>query len=174
MIELFYDSYDGEMLFDIESYEKTDDAYSMILKSKYKNEVVGFQISVPAVTRKALFKSMTFFATNGQVEFAGIGEESDRFIVAIEELLKPVYKSSEKFSEEIETVDFSVINTGVYDIETDKIYLKLYNGEDQSDFEEDERITLEMNFTFNLATKRASLIEVRDGYSADLVAVLMK
>ena len=38
----------------------------------------------------------------------------------------------------------------------------------------DEKINLEMNFTFNFGNNRASLIEVRDGYSADLVAVLMK
>ena len=59
-------------------------------------------------------------------------------------------------------------------MDSDKIYLKLFNGEDQSDFDEDEKINLEMNFTFNFGNNRASLIEVRDGYSADLVAVLMK
>ena len=40
-------------------------------------------------------------------------------------------------------------------------------------FEEDEKINLEMQFSFNLSSKRATLSEVREGYSADLIAILM-
>ena len=40
--------------------------------------------------------------------------------------------------------------------------------------EEDEKINLEMNFSFNLQAKKASLVEVKDGYSADLIAIIMK
>ncbi len=174
MTDLFYEQYDGEMLFDIESCEKTADRYTMVLKAQYNNEIVGFQISIPVIIRKSLFKVIKFVTPSSQVEMASIGEESDRFICALENLLKPVFQSTKKFSEQTETLDFSVLNREMYDVDADKIYLKLYNGEDQSDFEEDEKINIEMNFSFNLSTKRASLVEVRDGYSADLVAVLMR
>ena len=174
MTELFYDKYDGEMLFDIVDCIKENDEYTFVLKSVYKGEQVGFQLSVPIVNRRSLFKSFKFVLPSGQMKFSTIGEESDRFICALEELLKPVYKSTRKFTEEIETADFTVINSQLYDIDSDKVYIKIYNGEDQSGLDEDEKINLEMNFAFSLGSNRASLIEVRDGYSADLVAVLMK
>lgn len=174
MTELFYDVYDGEMVFDIVDCQKSSDEYVLTLKSKYNNETVGFEVYLPIINRKSLFKTVTFVKPNDQIKFVSIGKPSDRFVCALEELLKPVYQSSKAFSEETEYLDYSVINREMYDINSDKIYLKVYNGEDQSDLDEDERINVEMNFSFNLGTNRASLIEVRDGYSADLVAVLMK
>ena len=174
MTELFFDKYNGELFFDIVSCEKNADEYVMVAKAEYKGETVGFEFSVPVVVRKGFFKTMKFIKTGAQIKFASIGEESDRFICALEELLKPAYKSSKRFSEEIETLDFSVLNREMYELDTDKIHIKIFNGEDQSDFEEDEKINIEMNMAFNVDTGKATLIEVRDGYSADLVAALMK
>lgn len=173
MTDLFYDVYDGELTFDIVDCDKTDDLYEFVLKANYEGNEVGLKISFPIIKRRALFKSITLLNSGAQVEFSSIGIESDNLIVVLEQLLKPAYKSSGKFSENIETLDFSVLNREMYDIDSDKIYTKIFNGEDQTGLDEDERINCELNFTFNLSTMRASLIEVRDGYSADLVAVLM-
>lgn len=174
MTELFFDKYNGEMFFDIVSCEKEADEYVMVAKAEYKGETIGFQFSVPVIIRKGLFKVVKFVKTGSQIKFSSIGEESDRFICALEELLKPTYKSSKRFSEEVETLDFSVLNREMYDLDTDKIHLKIFNGEDQSDFEEDEKINIEMNLAFNVQNCKATLVEIRDGYSADLVAALMK
>ena len=174
MTELFYDKYEGEMFFDIDEIEKNADEYSFVIKADYKGKTVGARVSVPVLVRKSLFKTYKFVKTNEQILFTSIGSESDDFICALEELLKPPYKSSKHFSEEPDSIDYAVLNREVYDLDNDKIYLRLFNAEDQSDYEEDEKINLEMHFTFNLSSKRASLIEVRDGYSADIIAILMK
>ena len=176
MIDLFYDNYEGEMLFDISNVEKDIDGISFIFKSNYNDSVVGAKVFIPTITRKAFFKTLTFLKPDAQLCFSSIGEESDNLIVCLEQLLKPKFKSSKKFTDQPEGIDYTVLNGNLYDInlDSDKIYLKLYNAEDQSEYDEDERIDLEMNFSFNLSTKRASLVEVRDGYSADLVAILMK
>ena len=174
MTDLFYDKYDGEMFFDIVDLEKGSEQYSFTIKAEYDGKIVGARATVPVLIRRSLFKTYKFIKNNSQIKFASIGEESDNFICMLETLLKPAYKSSRRFSEEPDAIDFSVLNREIYELDSDKIYLKLFNGEDQSDFDEDEKINLEMNFTFNFGNNRASLIEVRDGYSADLVAVLMK
>lgn len=174
MTDLFYDKYEGEMFFDIEDIEKGSEEYSFTIKAEYDGRVVGARVSVPVIIKRSLFKTFKFIKNNSQLKIMSIGEQSDAFICALEDLLKPSYRSTKRFSEQPDAVDFSVLNREIYDIDTDKIYLKIFNGEDQSDFEEDEKINLEMNFTFNFSSKRASLIEVRDGYSADLIAVLMK
>lgn len=174
MTDLFYETYDGEMLFDIESLEKANDKYSFVIKSNYNGTVIGLKIEIPVIVRKTLFKTVKFLRPNGKIDFSSIGEPSDAFIKTIEELFKPQYSSSGAFSEETESLDFSVLNREMYDLDNDKLYIKIFNGEDQSDFEEDEKINIELNFSFNFATKRASLVEVRDGFSADLVATLMK
>lgn len=176
MIDLFIDKYDGEMFFDITDIQKDKEGLSFTFLANYEGSNVGANVFIPTITRRALFKSITLFKPNSQLVFSSIGKESDDFVVALENLLKPPFKSSKKFTDEPEGIDFSVVNPNIYelDIDNDKIYLKLFNGEDQSDLDEDEKINLEMNFSFNLSTKRASLIEVRDGYSSDLVAILMK
>ncbi len=176
MIDLFYDNYDGEMLFDISDVEKDAEGISFVIKANYNDSVVGAKVFVPTITRKAFFKTITFLKNDAQLCFSSIGEQSDNLIVCLEQLLKPKYKSSKKFTDQPEGIDFTVLNNNLFDInlDADKVYLKLYNAEDQSDYDDDERIYLEMNFSFNLSTKRASLVEVRDGYSADLVAILMK
>lgn len=174
MTDLFYDKYDGEMFFDIEDIKKGSEEYSFTIKAQYDGKIIGARVSVPVLIRRSLFKTYKFIKTNSQLKITSIGQESDDFICALESLLKPPYKSSRHFSDEPDPIDFSVLNRELYDIDSDKIYLKLFNGEDQSDFDEDEKINLEMNFTFNLSSNKASLIEVRDGYSADIIAILMK
>lgn len=174
MTELFFDKYDGEMFFDVSDVEKETDSYSFVIKAQYNGDTVGARVIIPVLTRRSLFKTLKIIRPDAQLRFVSIGEESDGLICAFEDLLKPAYRSTRKFSDEPDPIDFSVLNRELYDLDADKIYIRLYNGEDQSDFDEDEKINLEMNFTFNLSSGRASLIEVREGYSADIIAVLMK
>ncbi len=174
MIDLFINKYEGEMLFNIEDVSHTSDLYTFIIKANYNGNTVGAKVELPVIIRKSLFKTIKLIKNNSQIRFTSIGEESDALICALEDLLKPPYKSTKRFSEEPEGIDFTVLNREMYELDNDKIYIRLYNGEDQSDFEEDEKINLEMQFSFNFASKRASLSEVRDGFSADIIAILMK
>lgn len=174
MRELYIDKYDGEMFFDIEDIETGNEEYSFVIKADYKGKIVGARVTIPVLIKRSLFKVIKLVKVNEQLSITSIGEESDNFICMLEELLKPSYKSSKRFSDEPDAIDYSVMNREMYDLDNDKIYLRMFNGEDQSDFDEDEKINLEMYLTFNLNTKRASIAEVRDGYSADLVAILMK
>ncbi len=174
MTELFYEKYDGEMIFDISDVEFEDDKLSFVIKAEYNEKTVGAAVTIPVIVRRSFFKTTKLIKNSAQLVLSSIGEESDNFVVALEELFKPAFRSSRKFTDEPEGIDYSILNRELYDIDSDKIYVKLYNAEDQSDFEEDEKINLEINFAFNLKTKKASLIEVRDGYSADLIAIIMK
>lgn len=173
MTELFYENYEGEMLFDIEDVEISENEYSFVIKAEYNGAVVGARVNVPVLIRRSLFKTIKMVKYNTKLSFTSIGQESDDFICMLEDLLKPVYRSTRKFSETPDEIDFTVLNRSMYDLDKDKIFLRLFNGDDQSDFEEDEKINLEMQFSFNLSSKRATLSEVREGYSADLIAILM-
>ncbi len=174
MTDLFYEKYDGEMFFDISDIEFGNDEYSFTISALYNEKTVGAKVVLPVLIRRSLFKTVKLVKNNSKLTFVSIGEESDNLVCALEDLLKPAFRSSRRFTEEPEGIDFTVINKQMYELDTDKVYLKLYNGDDQTDLDEDEKINLEMNFTFNLQTKKASLVEVKDGYSADLVAIIMK
>lgn len=174
MTELIYEKYDGEMFFDISDIEIDEDNLSFIIKSMYNDKTVGTKVTIPVIFRRSIFKTVKLVKNSSQLCLSSIGEESDALVVAFEELFKPEFRSSKKFTDEPEGIDFSVLNKELYDFDTDKIYLKLYNADDQSDYDEDEKINLELNFSFNLKTKKASIVEVREGYSADLIAIIMK
>ena len=110
------------------------------------------------------------------LEFSSIGDESDRLIVALNEILCPDFPSSKKFSEQPAVVDFFIVNTSIYDPLTDKVYLRIFYDDDsgaEQEVERSEKVRLEMNFSFNIERKKAALIESEKGYSADLVTILM-
>ena len=174
MIDLYLEKYNGEMFFDISDIESDNEYLSFVFKATYNNKVIGAKITIPVVIKRSFFKGTKLLRDSGSLTISSIGEESDNFICALEELFKPDYKSTRKFTYEPEPIDYVVLNRGLYEFAEDKIYIKLCNNDDQSDFEEDEKINLELNFSFNLSTNRASLVEVKDGYSADLIAILMK
>lgn len=174
MTDLIYDKYNGEMFFEISDVESDNQELSFVFKADYNGKEVGAKITIPVIVRRSFFKGVKLIKNSSQLIISSIGEASDNFICVLEELFKAPYKSSRKFTEEPEEIDYAVLNRELYELGTDKIYLKFYNAEDQSDYEPDERINLELNFTFNLNTMRASLIEVKDGFSADLIAILMK
>ncbi len=174
MTDLFIDRYDGEMFFDISDVEYGTEEYSFTISAQYNDKTVGARVVVPVLIRRSLFKTIKLVKNNSKITFLSIGEESDNFVCALEDLLKPPFRSTKKFTDEPEGIDFSVLNRQLYELDTDKVYLKIYNGDDQTDLEEDEKINLEMNFSFNFQTKKASLVEVKDGFSSDLVAIFMK
>ena len=60
MTDLFYENYDGEMLFDISDLECSNTEYSFVIKSIYKEREIGMRISVPVIIRKSLFKTIKF------------------------------------------------------------------------------------------------------------------
>ena len=174
MTELFFEKYDGEMFFDISDIEIDNENLNFVIKADCSGKTVGAKVTIPIIVRRSLFKAVKLVKNSAQLCLSSIGEESDSLVVAFEQLFKPEFKSSKKFTDEPEGIDYSVLNKELYDFDTDKIYLKLYNADDQSDYEEDEKINLELNFSFNLKSKKASIVEVREGYSADLIAIIMK
>ena len=172
---IIMEEYDGELFFSITDYELLGDACVMTLGAKDGEELVGFKISVPLITKRFMFKPIQFIVPAGTVQISSIGEKSDRLIATLAKYFNPSYQPSEEFTDEIVEVDYKLRNQSGYDLNQDKIYLKFYYDEEQDeDLPANERVHLNMNFSFNLARESASLIETEEGYSADLIAFLMK
>jgi hypothetical protein len=168
------EEYDGELYFSIIDYQLEPDACVMTLGAQDGEELVGFKISVPMTAKRVLFKNFNFIHPTGTVKFSTIGEKSDRLIASLVKYFNPSYEA-EGFTDEVVEIDYKLRNQGAYDINTDKIYLRLFYDEDQDEgLPKEERVHLNMNFTFNLSREMASLIETEEGYSADLIAFLMK
>jgi hypothetical protein len=176
MINLIGENYDGEISFDISDVETKDKAIEFVIKAEYKDQTVGARVKVPFEKKRSLFKSYTMIDPSRPLEFSSIGDESDRLIVALNEILCPDFPSSKKFSEQPAVVDFFIVNTSIYDPLTDKVYLRIFYDDDsgaEQEVERSEKVRLEMNFSFNIERKKAALIESEKGYSADLVTILM-
>ena len=178
MINLIGENYDGELSFDISDVQTKDNQFEFIIQAEYKEKTVGAKVKVPYEKKRALFKSFTMIDQARPLEFCSIGDESDRLIVALNEILCPDFPSSKKFSEQPAIVDFFIINTSIYDPLTDKVYLRIFYNDEETDIEGDtdstEKVRLEMNFSFNIQRKKAALIESKKDYSADLVTILMQ
>lgn len=169
------EEYDGELLFSITEYDFQPNALEMILGAKDGEELVGFKVRIPVAARRLGFKAVNLIQPSGVLEFSSIGEKSDRLIASLAKYLNPSFEPTEGFSEESVEVDYKLRNQGAYDLNQDKIYLKLFYDEEQDEgLPLDERIHLNMNLAFNLSRETASLIEMKEGYSADLIAFLMK
>lgn len=174
-IHLFDEEYDGELRFSIIDKEITPTACVMTLGAYDGEDLVGFKISVPMMSKKMFFKLIQFIHPSGVVTFSSIGEKSDRLIQSLKKYFKPAYEPSEGFSEDAVEIDYKLRNQGAYDINQDKIYLRLFYDEEQdADLPKNERIHLKLDFAFNLSRETASLIEMEEGYSADLISFLMK
>ena len=172
-ISLYEDEYEGELRFSVVESEIGEKTLTMTLGAKDGEELVGFKIEIPIVTRRVLFKNFQMLLPSGTLKFFSIGEMSDRFIKTMERVYNPGYPVTNGFSSEPVEIDYTLRNQG--DFHQDKIYLKLYYDETQDeDLPQNERIHLKMNFAFNLSRETASLIETEDGFSADLAAFLMK
>ncbi len=174
-VPIINEEYDGELRFSIIESELTPNSCVMTLGAKDGEELVGFKIEIPAICKRLGFKLFRMIYPVGTVKLSSIGEKSDRFIATLVKYLQPSYNTSEFFTNDVVEIDYALQNKGNYDLNQDKIYLKLFYDEEQDeDLPADERIHLNMNFSFNLGRESASLIETKEGYSADLIAFLMK
>ena len=174
-IHLIDEEYDGELRFSIIESEISADACVLTLGAYDGEELVGFKVSVPVMTKKMLFKTFQFIHPNGVVTFSTIGKKSDRLISSLKKYFNPAYEPTDGFSNEAVEIDYKLRNQGTYDLKQDKLYLRLFYDEEQdADLPKNERIHLSMDFAFNLSREMASLIEVKEGYAADLISFLMK
>ena len=127
MIDLYLEKYNGEMFFDISDVESDNEYLSFVFKATYNNKVIGAKITIPVVIKRSFFKGTKLLKDSGSLTISSIGEESDNFICALEELFKPDYKSTRRFTDEPEPIDYVVLNRGLYEFGEDKIYIKLCN-----------------------------------------------
>ncbi|MBQ4052233.1 MAG: hypothetical protein IJD09_01095 [Clostridia bacterium] len=174
-IPIVEEEYDGELRFSIIETEFEKNFCRLTLGAKDGEELIGCKITVPLLTRKFGFKVFRMIPPQGTVKFSSIGEKSDRMIVSLNKFYQPAYDPGEAFSDEEVAIDYVLRNQGAYDLDRDKIYLKLFYDEDQDEgIPAAERVHLNMNFAFNLGREVASLIETKEGYTADLLTFLMK
>ncbi len=174
-VSVIEEEYDGELRFSIIDSTITDDGCCITLGAKDGDELIGCKVTVPLITRKLLFKTFRLIPPQGAVKFESIGEKSDRMIQTLVKYYQPAYEASEFFTDEAVSVDYVLRNQGSYDLEQDKIYLKLFYDEEQDEgLPADERVHLNMNFSFNLKREVAGFIETKEGYCADLITFLMK
>ncbi|MBQ8894075.1 MAG: hypothetical protein IJ043_06650 [Clostridia bacterium] len=169
------EEYDGELRFSIIESEITGNACVLTLGAQDDDEIVGFKIEIPIISKRLGFKSFQLIYPAGTVKVSSIGQKSDNLIATLVKYFQPAYETSDAFADDPIEIDYALQNKGAYDLNQDKIYLKLFYDEEQDeDLPKEERIHLNMNFAFNLSREVASLIETKEGYSADLVAFLMK
>ena len=174
-VPIVHEEYDGELRFSIIESEITGNACILTLGAKDGEEFVGFKIEIPVLCKRSGFKLFQMIYPTGTVKISSIGEKSDRLISTLVKYYQPGYETSGLFTEDAVEIDYSLCNKGAYDLNQDKIYLKLYYDEEQDeDLPKDARIHLNMNFSFNLSREAASLVETKEGYTADLIAFLMK
>lgn len=174
-LPIISEEYDGELRFSIIESELTQNACILTLGAKDGEELVGFKIEIPAVIKRLGFKLFQLLYPSGTVKISSIGEKSDRLMSTLVKYYQPEYEVSEEFTDDVVEIDYALQNKGNYDLSQDKIFLKLYYDEEQDeDIPENERVHLNMNFSFNLSRESASLIETKEGYTADLLAFLMK
>lgn len=169
------EEYDGELRFSIIESEITPAACVLTLGAQDGEEIVGFKIEIPVISKRLGFKAYQLLYPSGTVKLSSIGEKSDRLIATLAKYYQPGYETGDEFTKEPVEIDYALRNQGAYDLNQDKIFLKLYYDEEQDeDLPKDERVHLNMNFSFNLSREVASLIETKEGYTADLIAFLMK
>ena len=174
-IPVIEEEYDGELRFSIIESVIGPQACVLNLGGYDGDELVGFKIEIPLMTKRLAFKTYLFILPSGVVKCSSIGDKSDRLIGTLAKYFQPAYEPSEGFTEDPVEIDYTLRNQGSYDINQDKIYLKLYYDEEQDeDLPKSERVHLNMNFAFNLSRETASLIETKEGYTADLITFLMK
>lgn len=174
-VRIVEEEYDGELHFSVTESVIEKDACTLTLGAKDGEELVGMKVVIPLLTRRFGFKSVTLIPPAGVVKFYSLGEKSNRLIKTLETYFQPAYEASDEFTDDEVAIDYNLRNQGLYDINNDKIYLKLYYDADQDEgIPDEERIHLDMNFSFNLSRDMASLIETKEGYSADLISFLMK
>lgn len=174
-VRVVEEEYDGELRFSITDCERTPVACILTLGAQDEDRYIGFKVEIPLVSRRLGFKTFQMIYPSAALKISSIGEKSDQLIQTLMRYYHPDYQIGDRFTDETVIIDYILCNTGSYDLNQDKIYLNIYYDEEQDeDLPPDERIHLNMNFSFNLSRESASLIETKEGYSADLIAFLVK
>lgn len=174
-VSIIDEEYDGELRFSIIESVLENDSCAITIGAKDGEELVGMKVIIPVLTRRMLFKPLRLIPPASTLKLESIGEKSDRLVATMAKYFQPDYEPSDGFTRDEVNIDFTVRNQGMYDLENDKIYLRLrYDEEQDEGIPDSERIHLDMNFSFNLNRESASLIETKEGYSADLISFIMK
>ena len=90
-VNVVQEEYDGELHFSIIDYSIEPDACVMTLGAVDGEELIGFKVTVPMMTKRLAFKRFQFILPAGQVKFSSIGEKSDRFIQTLVKYFHPNY-----------------------------------------------------------------------------------
>lgn len=173
MIALIGEEYDGELMFDIVSVEENDGFLHMEVAAEYEGETVGFCMSVPTLSRKMLFKSISVLDTAKPMVFSSAGEKSDRLVKVLDQIWKPDFIVSNAFSSEPVEIEYAVLNKEMFDYRTDKVYTRLYCQEDLESGDAFENFNLEIGLNFNADRKRVTIVEMKKEYRNDLLALWM-
>ena len=132
-IPVIEEEYDGELRFSIIESVIGPQACVLTLGGYDGDELVGFKIEIPLMTKRLAFKTYQFILPSGVVKCSSIGDKSDRLIGTLAKYFQPAYEPSEGFTEDPVEIDYTLRNQGSYDINQDKIYLKLYYDEEQDE-----------------------------------------
>ena len=175
-IDLLGEEYNGDFNFKIADYDYENDYLYLTLKADYNEKVAGIVIKVPVIIKKQLFKTLKVIDNTRKIEFESVDDECSKVLLtAFENVLKPDFKVTKKFTPDLAELDFQIENRQFYDMDSEKIYLKIYyDEEDTQDIPKDERIHIELKFNFNIPRMRATLSESKKGYTNDFLTVIME
>ncbi len=173
-MNLFENTYDGELSFDIENFTIETDEIIMDLFAEFEGKRVGLQVTFPIQTKRVMFKSMVMPDQTRPMFFASLGESSDQFIAALDKIWSPDFEVSGKFEENAVEIEYAILNRELFDCTKDKTYTRVYAQIDMETGDEYDNINLELGFNFNLERKRASIVEIKRQTRNDFLALIMR
>ena len=175
IVNLENGEFDGELCFSIVESDITADCCTMTLGAQDEGAIVGFKVEIPIITKKMAFRAYQMICPAGKMKFSSIGEKSDAFVRTFKKFFTPSYEVSDGFTSGPVEVDYVLQNKGAYDLNQDKMYLRMFYDETQDeDLPKNERVHFNMTFSFNLSRETASIIERETGYSADFLCYIME
>lgn len=173
-MNLFEQTYDGELSFDIENFTVEADAITMDLCADFEGEKVGLQAVFPIQTKRVMFKSMIMPDQTRSIAFNSLGECSDNFVRALDKIWSPDFEVSGKFETQAVEIEYAILNRELFDCTKDKTYTRIYAQIDMETGDEYDNINLELGFNFNLERKRASFVEIKRLTRNDFLALIMQ
>ena len=129
-INLIDEEYDGELRFSIIEHTLEPDHLELVLGAYDGDQIVGFKLQIPMMSRRVLFKNFQFILPAGTVKVSSIGEKSDALIGALKWFYNPSYPISDAFTDEVVEIDYKLRNQNGYNLDQDKIYLRFYYDEE--------------------------------------------
>ena len=173
-MNLFEQTYDGELSFDIENFSVEADMITMDLYAEFEGERVGLGVVFPIQTRRVMFKTMVMPDQTKPILFNSLGECSDRFVAALDKIWCPDFEVSGKFEESAVEVEYTILNRELFECTKDKTYTRIFAQIDMETGDEYDNINMELGFNFNLERKRASFVEIKRLTRNDFLALIMQ